>query len=303
MSAASSPPTGPAPVPPTGPQPEETPHHHQKTAAELAALEVQDNALYRGLKSFWARLKSGELLPSKLLAVVVLVVVAGGLWWWYSGQSTKTASHRWAGLQNLTASDRLAAFATDNPDTTAALVARRSKALNQLAAEGTAKLRSRDQGERMKAVTNIETARDELATLAALFQSDRTLKTACLEDAAVAERALVGVPKPGALMADENPANSRGSVTQAAEFYREAAKAIGAETPAGVKYTKEAADLEANAKQILATNSYLYSRVAAGDVLKPEPSTPDPKTDPSPTPDPKTPSTKPSPKTPTTKRR
>jgi len=298
MSAASPPPTN----PPAAPLPADHPHHG-KTPAELAALEVEDNALYRGLKSFWARLKSGRLVPSKVMAVVILVVVAGGLWWWFSGQSRKATSHRWTGLQNLSADAELNAFATENPDTTVALTARRSRALNLLSVEGTALLRTTDQDTRMKAVDNIQTARDELATLAELFKKDRTLKAACLEDAATAERALVGVPKPGALLANEDPANSRGSVAKAVEFYKQAAAAIGADTPSGQRFTKEAADLEANAKQILATNSFLYSRVAAGDVLKPVTKAEvQPETKPTPTPDGKTPSTKPSPKTPTTKR-
>lgn len=297
MSAATPPPTN----PPANPHPPGHPHHG-KTPAELAALEVEDNALYRGLKSFWARLKSGHLLPSKVMAVVILVVVAGGLWWWFSGQSSKAASQRWSGLLNLSSAADLNAYAAEHPDTTVALIARRSRALTLLTVEGTALLRVTDQDRRMKAIENIQTARDELATLAELFKTDRTLKAACLEDAAVAERALVGVPKPGALLANEDPANSRGSVAKAAEFYKAAAAAIGPDTPAGETFTKEAADLEANARQILATNSFLYSRVAAGDVLKPEKkadATPD--TQPAPTPDGKTPSTKPGPKTPSTK--
>ena len=297
MSAASPPPTNPA-TPATNPHPPGHPHHG-KTPAELAALEVEDNALYRGLKSFGARLKSGRLVPSKVMAVVILVVVAGGLWWWFSGQSRKATSHRWAGLQNQLTDAELNAYAAENPDTTVALVARRSRALNLLSVEGTALLRTTDQDTRTKALDNIQTARDEMATLAELFKKDRTLKAACLEDAAIAERALVGVPKPGALLANEDPANSRGSVAKAVEFYNQAAAAIGADTPSGQRFTKEAADLEANAKRILATNSYLYSRVAAGDVLKPETK---PTPTPQPTPGGKTPSTKPSPQTPTTKR-
>ncbi len=305
MSAASPPPTGSTPVPPSGHAPAvppaDVPHHHVKTPAELAALEVQDNALYRGLKSFGARAKSGHLLPSKVLAVIVLVAVAGGLWWWFSGQSKKTESRRWAGLQNLTASDQLNAYAADNPSSTANLVARRSRALNLLAADGTEKLKSKVQVERMKAVENIEVARDELVTLAELFKKDRTLKAVCLEDAAIAERSLVGVPKAGALLADENPANSRGSVDKAADYYRQASAAIGANTLRGEKYEKIAAELTANAKTILSTNSYLYSTVAAGDVLNPQPTPqPTPGITPGTTPNPKTPATTPSPKTPTT---
>ncbi len=307
MSAASPPPTGPASVPPAGHAPAvppaDVPHHHVKTPAELAALEVQDNALYRGLKSFGARAKSGHLLPSKVLAVVVILAVAGGLWWWFSGQSKRTESRRWAGLQNLTASDQLNAYAADNPSSTANLVARRSRALNLLAIEGTEKLKSKVQVERMKGVENIEVARDELVTLAELFKKDRTLKALCLEDAAIAERSLVGVPKAGALLADENPANSRGSVDKAADYYRQAAAAIGANTPRGEKYEKIAAELTTSAKTVLATNSYLYSTVAAGDVLNPQPTpTPTPGTT-TPGTNPKTPATNPSPKTPTTSRK
>lgn len=289
-----APPTGTPPLLPTGPVPPpvETPHHHQKTEAELAALEIQDNALYRGLKAFWAKAKTGDLLPSKALAVIVVLAVAGGLWWWFSGQSLKADSRRWAGLHNLTTDDRLNTFATENPDTTPALLARRSRALNLLGPEGTDRLSTRSAAEWKKAVGNIEAARDELVTLADLFRKDRSLKAACFRDAAVAERALIGVPKKGP--PDENPANQRGSAAKVADLYRQAAAAIGANTASGEKYTKEAAAVETSAATILATNAYLYSRVMPEGISDaPAGPAPVPGTNPSPgaNPDPKTPST------------
>lgn len=301
MSAAPTPPTGPAPVPPAGTTPpvEHPPGHphHGKTPAELAALEVQDNALYRGLNSFWTRLKSGNLLPSKVLAVLILVAVGGGLWWWFAGQSKKTDSRRWAELLNRVSGSELKAFADDNPDTPAALVARRSRALELLVGEGTQKLKGKVYAEWIKAVGNIEAARAELIALAEAFKRNPGLAAACYRDAALAERALIGLPKKG--RPDENPENQRGSVAAAADLYRKAAAAIGADTPAGVKYAEEAKKIETNAAALLVTNSTLYAKVMPEETAS-APTTTLPSTT-TPDPDPKkTPSTNLGPRTPST---
>ena len=285
MNAAT--PIPPAPVPPTGPVPSVDPNapvsppHHVKTAAELAAEEVRDNALYRGLNTSWSRLKQGNLVPSKFLAVLVLAAVAGGLWWWFSGQSRKAESHRWADFSGRTTSDQLQAFAAENPNTPAANIARRSRALNLLGPDGTDKLRSKDQVEWKKAVANVEAGRDELIAVAEAFKKDRVLQALCYRDAAVAERALIGVPKVGP--PDNAPSNQRGTATRVAELYRQAAAAIGANTDAGAAFEKEAVEVEANARTILQTNSLLYSKAnSLGFDNPPTPSqtvtpTPDPK--------------------------
>lgn len=301
------PPAGPPPAaPPTGipptlpsvpgaPAPAEAPHHHGKTEAELAAEEIQDNALYRGLKAFWAKAKSGQLLPSKALAVIVVVVVAGGLYWWFSGQSLKADSHRWADLLRANTPDKMNTFATENASTGQALLARRNRALLMLGTDGTAKLDSKSSAEWKKAVLSVEAARDELTTLADLYKKDRGLKAACLRDAAVAERALIGAPKKGP--PDENLANQRGTAAKVAELYRAAAAAIGANTASGEKYAKEAADVEANAATILSANAYFYSRVAPEGFSDTPAVVPTPNPTPGANPNPQTPSTSRTPST------
>ena len=259
----------PKPPAPLAPVPGEVVPPVGQDQGQLIQKELEDNTLYNWLRDLPAKLKSGAAGNSKIIGAALLVVLAGGIWWWFSGESKKTEAGRWRETNNAQSPGELKRISDDYPNTTQALIARRSAAEIQFGTEGTAKL---DSGEtRVAAIESIEKARDEFLMLADEFNKlgDKTLRAKCLRQAAEAEESLIGIPKPGVNELEWTEGQDRGTVAKAAEYYSEASKAIGESTAAGERFAKLAKQLreKSERKDAMPTprevGKYLHQQIKA----------------------------------------
>ncbi len=209
--------------------------------------ELETNALAQGASSLVDRVKTGRVGNYWVIAVVAAIIVVLGVWWYAAREGRKADAITWTGYVGLMrgpTNSEVDDFVKNHEKTTAAQLARLELARLRMGPDGIALLRSDESSQRAKGVENLEKARADLLKLADEFSTDPTLRASVLSSAAEAELALVGVPKDG------SGTEKRGAVKVAAELYREAAKAIGANTPAGEGLTKRADDLEKNAIEI-----------------------------------------------------
>ncbi len=219
------------------------------------ARKPQPTALAAAATDLAARARSGHLLSPRgyrILGVALVVLLAGGIWYYLARAARLAASQQWTTLARP--NPDLADYAASNPDTMAGKVARLEQARSLLGPQGIATLGGESREGRAKGIDNIAQARDQLVTLAAEFDRDKTLKATCLAAAAEAELALVGIPK------DADSADSRGTVVGAVRILNQAAKVIGEETGAGQAYLARAKGLDANAAQLLAAGRELNDR-------------------------------------------
>ena len=209
--------------------------------------ELETNDLAAGAKALVQKVKTGQVVPPKVLAGVLAVALIGGAWYYFAKSSRSAAATSWARFADLVRTGGptdLEEFAKINGTDTPGRLARLELARAKLGADGIAKLAVKDVEQRSKAVASIEAARGELTTLADEFKGDKTLQTSCLLDAAEAELSLVGIAKtPGG-------SDFRGTVAGCVALLKQAADAIGGDTAAGQAIAKRMADLEANKAQV-----------------------------------------------------
>ncbi len=209
--------------------------------------ELETNTLAEGAANLIDRAKHGQLVSPKTLGLVLGIALVGGVLWYVLSSNRSAASTTWATFADTMRTggqESLDTFVKANGTDTAGRLARLELARLRLGTDGIAKLPTRDADQRTKAVTNVETARTELRTLADEFRGDKTLEPTCLLAAAEAELALVGIAKtPGG-------SDYRGNVSEAVSLIRKAADVVGPTSTAGEALVKRANDLEANKAQV-----------------------------------------------------
>lgn len=240
-----------------------TPAEAQPHQSHQGPLIDPENALVRGFKSIYAKIKSGNIGSPKILAGVLLIFLVGLGWWWFSSQSATAESSRWKTFDRASSSTDFERIATENKDTAIARYARLEKARLLMGPEGIIKLQTeRKKAERLKAVGNIETARTELIKLADEFKKDPTLRVQCLSDASEAELVLVGWPREGQSNdPTDDPNHFRGKVDRVVELLKQAAEAVGPKTTAGEKLVERANQYSEKATEILTVQRSLYAHM------------------------------------------
>ena len=221
--------------------------------------QLQKNDLAESLKSLAGKAKGGQFVNLRFVGLAVLLVAVVGVWWYLRGSAKKSDAEMWRAFDGLSTPDSFEEFAKGHANTAAGRAARVQQARLMLM-QGLQQLTflSFDAEARKKTLDAVETARDQFAKLADDYKDDLTMRAQCLEGAAKAELALVGIPKDAGK--DSSPENSRGTVKKAADFYREYAKTVGDKTPPGEQATKKAADLEANEKTVFDLGSNLNNK-------------------------------------------
>lgn len=207
--------------------------------------ELERNELAAGVNTIVERAKSGQLVSPRILGIVVAAVLILGLWWYLASSGTSSASAQWKDLESVSSKAGFDDFAKAHANTVAGRIARLQLARIQLGPEGFAKLNSRSADVRDKSIDSVVAAKDELVKLADEFKGDPTLRAQCLDLAAKAELALVGVPKsPGSM-------DFKGSVEMAVAHYKTLAETVGKDTAAGKAASDRAADLEKNRDKVI----------------------------------------------------
>ncbi|MGL6075587.1 MAG: hypothetical protein ACRC8S_15645 [Fimbriiglobus sp.] len=225
--------------------------------------ELEQNTLATGAQELVSQVKTGDFLSPKTyrwFGIGLAVGLLATLFWFLSSQNKAANSSQWREISNPdTVSWEEAAKVYK--DSMPGRVARLEIAREQLGPKGIGKLNASSREDQNKAVTSIETAREEFLKLAGEFKNDKALQVTCHTLAADAELALVGIPK------DANSPDHRGQVKTAVELYTKAAKIIGEKTPAGEELTKKAADLTARNAEITKAALDIYNRSAIAPAL------------------------------------
>lgn len=267
MNADQSSPPAPTSVPsaltPAGPSLPVVPHPHHPPKGDQSPVLVW-------LLATWEKLKAGKVGNPKWIALVVGIGLIGFGWWYFARSSKRADSALWLHYDTSLSAKDLEKFIElpANADTDAARLARRNLSKAKLT-DGLRGLNdpAARRADKLKAVTSIEEARDELVKLADEIKRDRTSKAGCLLDAAEAEKALVGVPKENATASAvlDAKANGRGQVERVAELTRKAAEAIGDKSDAGQKLHAEADRLGKEADEIYKVGGYLHAAFNEAD--------------------------------------
>ncbi len=275
MNADQSSPPAPAAVPsaltPAGPSLPVVPHPHHPPKGDQSPVLVW-------LLATWDKLKAGKIGNPKWLALIVGLGLIGFGWWYFARSSKQADSALWFQYDTSLSPESLKTFVElpANADTDAARLGRRNLAKDKLAValRGLNDPAAR-RADKLKAVTAIEEARDELAKLADQIKRDRTSKAGCFLDAAEAEKALIGVPKEGAtgVMVDART-NGRGQVERVAELTRKAAAVIGDKTDAGQKLLAEADRLEKEKDDLYKVGGVLHAAFNEADPEERKPISP-----------------------------
>jgi hypothetical protein len=221
--------------------------------------ELEQNALNRGLSHLAEKAKAGEYLNFRtylILATVVVLVAAGGYWWYARAQHRTATASLWNEMMHISGPSGLEEFAKDSKDPATSRIARLELARVWLGPDGLQNLSSTDPDKRRKAIESIEKARKEFEKLADEFKNDPTLKAQSIDALAHAELALVGIPKEGTF--DQ----WRGSVSKAAELFREYAKLVGEGSKPGEEAKKKADDLVAHEQDVLRVAQALNDRLS-----------------------------------------
>lgn len=218
--------------------------------------ELERNELAAGVQTLVERAKSGKLVSPRVLGIVVVAVLVLGLWWFFSTMGQSASSQQWKELDRVSSRTELEEYAKTHANTPAGRIARLQLARIKMGPDGLAKLNQRNGDVRDKAITAVEEAKAEFVAIADAFKSDVTLRAQCLDMAAKAELALVGIPKsPGST-------EYRGSVDLAVAHLKTLADTVGATSAAGKAAIEQAADLEKNREKVIDLGRELQTQLS-----------------------------------------
>lgn len=225
--------------------------------------ELERNELAAGVQTLVEKAKSGKLISPRVLGIVVVAVLVLGLWWYLASSGQSAASQQWKELDRVTTRTELEEYAKTHANTPAGQIARLQLARIKMGPDGLGKLNQRSGDIRDKAIVSVEEAKGEFVALADAFKNDVTLRAQCLDMAAKAELALVGIPKsPGST-------EYRGSVDVAIAHLKTLSQTVGEASAAGKAALAQAADLDKNREKVIDLGRELQTQ------LTPAPLAPD----------------------------
>ncbi len=197
--------------------------------------DTEQNALASRLSRGWTNFKQGKLVSYRLMAVLILLIAGLGLWWYISAERRKATSARWMDFDEANTPKKLEELAEKNPNTVTARIALLLIARTQLGPEGIDRLGATNPEVRLKAIENIEKARESFGKLLDQFKDDPVFKAECLLGLAKSEMALVAVPakmdQPTGLGPVAAPTEFRGKVSKVVEYLDQFADAAAPDTP------------------------------------------------------------------------
>jgi hypothetical protein len=211
--------------------------------------DTEQNALAARLGRAWTNFKQGKLISYKMMAILLILVAGLGTWWYISAESRKDRSRVWMDLDEANTTTKLQEFIKreQGSHAVAARIGELQLARAQLGRDGLSQFDDRQAEERPKAVENVEKARDELAKLLDGFKDDLQLKAQCLWGLAMAEQALVGVPKESAQPTGLGPialsAESKGNVDKLLGYLDQVAALQDANPKFEIPWAKRAKEL------------------------------------------------------------
>lgn len=197
---------------------------------------AEQNALASGLTTTWTKFKGGQLISYKIMALLLLLVAGLGTWWYISSERRKGVSAQWMEFDDANTTKKLEELAQKPNAPKTSSLAGLLLARTQLGPDGIDLLTSPRPEMRMKAVENIEKARDSLGKLLDQFKNDRVLKAECLYGLAKAEMALVAVPvkqdqpTPGPITGPIAATEFRGTVPKLIEYLDQLAAVAAPDT-------------------------------------------------------------------------
>ena len=160
--------------------------------------QLETSALGHSLVSTWEKFKQGKLISYKMMGVILLAATAIGVTAYIISEQRRGKSQLWVELEGANSLSALEEFAKAHPDTPAGRVAEMSRARVLMGPEGIDRLpTARDEGERKRAIENIDKARELMEKLIEQFKDDPVLKLECLMGMAKSEATLIGITKEG----------------------------------------------------------------------------------------------------------
>ncbi|HEY3789513.1 MAG TPA: hypothetical protein VGL71_11700, partial [Urbifossiella sp.] len=184
--------------------PEQLPHHKD---------HLETTALGETLLTGWEKFKQGKLISYKWMGIILIAVTAiiVGIYIW--NEKEKGRSLLWVELENANSLKSLEDFAGAHPNTVPGRIAELDRARYLLGPDGIDKIpQARDEGERKRAIENIDAARDLMTKLIGEFQDDPIMRIECLMGMAKSEAVFIGISKDG------SPTEFKGSVEKLIEW-------------------------------------------------------------------------------------
>jgi len=225
--------------------PASTPHHKE---------HYETTALGTTILSSWDKFKQGKLISYKAMGIILIVATAIGVTIYILSEKSRLIPKQWMELESVNTLSQLQEFATKNPNSMVGRAAEMDRARVLLGPDGIEKLTtSRDEGERKRAIENIEEARSLMLKLIDQLKDEPILKLECLVGMAKSEAALIGVPKEGGA-----PTDYRGSVEKLLEWldkvvqagegtpWADDAKKLSDALKSGPKTKEELTEVQAN---------------------------------------------------------
>jgi len=243
----------------------------------LAAAVDESNALVQGLKTLWAKIKSGAFGNRVVLVVIVGAILIGVAWWYLAKVTREAQSKLWLNYESAVGTIGMQTF-LDSPDMSKTDAAKlvRLNMVRDKADTAVRKLTYPLQIDRKQGASDAAVSRDELLKLADEFGKDRTVKASALLAAAKVEFALIGIRAESAspLEFNLNPkSGSIGTVEKYAELLKKVSDAVGTTTELGKKYAEQAERAVKDEGETYKIGRELYARFYDAD-FEPKPNKP-----------------------------
>ena len=237
-------------------QPPQQHHHNDPNAAAVR------------LNAFWLNFKQGKVIGYKMMGLLLILIVTAGCIIYILHEKSKAESALWRDFLQTDSETDAQELSKKNPNTIQDRLARLQIARYQLGPAGIEQLAASEAPDRLKAVENIEKAREALKTLLPEFEEDPVFKAECLLGLAKAEASLVAVPT------QEGQLNEfKGSVSKVVEYLDQLAQVAAPDTPWAVNSKKMADSLRNNtsatAHEFVRVEQELFRPRFGGDLRGP----------------------------------
>jgi hypothetical protein len=205
--------------------------------------QIDSNALGHTLLTTWEKFKAGQLIGYRWMGLILIAITAIIVTIYIVSEKSKAKSQLWVELDGANSLTALEKFAESHPNTQAGRAAEMDRARILLGPDGIEKLpNARDEGERKRAIDNVEKARQLMTRLIDEFQDDPILKLECLMGMAKSEAAFIGISKEGSV------GEFRGSIPKLIEWLDKVSEAAEG-TPWGEDAKKLSESLKNGSKR------------------------------------------------------
>jgi hypothetical protein len=177
---------------------------------------LKENELAERLGRVWRTIASGSAVNTIVWGVILVVLAFLIGWRYYSNSKFRGASAEWTAVEDAGTVGQLQQVVKDQPNTTAARIARFHLARHQMS-DALSRVAGTTSEDRTKAADELTEVRDHYADFAKESAKEPELVQEALMGVAKAEEVLAAVPKAN------NPKEPRGSLDQAEKDYKDLA--------------------------------------------------------------------------------